>query len=114
MVVPSRTEPFGRIPLEAYAVGAAPIVTTTAGGLAEQVVDGVTGFCVPACDPSALAEALRRGLTLPAADRAQMRAAGERLARTRFDHKESIRGFFADFAPWILNDLVGGAAHRVQ
>src|SRR6202007_962515 len=32
VVVPSRTEPFGRIPLEAYAAGAAPVVATTAGG----------------------------------------------------------------------------------
>jgi endonuclease YncB( thermonuclease family) len=33
IVVPSRAEPFGRIPLEAYAAGATPVISTTAGGL---------------------------------------------------------------------------------
>lgn len=36
VVVPSRAEPFARIPLEAFASGAAPVVAT-AGGLAELV-----------------------------------------------------------------------------
>lgn len=31
VVVPSRSEPFGRVPLEAYAAGATPVVATTAG-----------------------------------------------------------------------------------
>ncbi len=44
VVVPSREEPFGRIPLEAFAAGAGPVVATTAGGLAQTVVEGETGF----------------------------------------------------------------------
>ncbi|QVJ00302.1 glycosyltransferase family 4 protein [Nocardiopsis eucommiae] len=64
VVVPSRIEPFGRIPLEAYAAGAGPVVATTAGGLADLVVDGVTGFSAPPEDPSGLAAALHQALTL--------------------------------------------------
>jgi glycosyltransferase involved in cell wall biosynthesis len=100
VVVPSRTEPFGRVPLEAYAAGAAPVVSTTAGGLAEQVVDGVTGFTAAPADPAGLADALARALDLTAADRDRMRAAGRRLARTRFDHGRAIHRFLAEVAPW--------------
>lgn len=102
VIVPSRTEPFGRIPLEAYAAGAAPVIATTAGGLAEQVADGVTGFTAPPADPAALADALARGLALDGAGREAMRAAGRRLARSRFDHERAIADFFGDFAPWAV------------
>jgi glycosyltransferase involved in cell wall biosynthesis len=37
----SRAEPFGRIPLEAYAAGASPVIATTAGGLAEIVTSDI-------------------------------------------------------------------------
>jgi glycosyltransferase involved in cell wall biosynthesis len=100
VVIPSRTEPFGRVPLEAYAAGAAPVVATTAGGLAEQVIDGVTGFTAAPADPASLASALRRALALSADERARMRAAGRDLARTRFDHRLAIQRFFAQTAPW--------------
>jgi len=42
-VVPSRAEPFGRIPLEAFAAGASPVIATTPGGLAETVTEPLTG-----------------------------------------------------------------------
>ncbi len=100
MVIPSRSEPFGRVPLEAYAAGAAPVVATTAGGLAEQVIDGVTGFTAAPADPASLAVAIERALSLDARQRERMRAAGREVARTRFDHSLGIRRFFADFAPW--------------
>ncbi len=99
-VIPSRAEPFGRVPLEAYAAGAAPVVATTAGGLAEQVIDGVTGFTATAADPSSLAGAIARALALPAAERDRMRAAGRELTRGRFDHRQAIARFLAQFAPW--------------
>lgn len=105
VVVPSRAEPFGRVPLEAYAAGAAPVVATTAGGLAEQVVDGVTGFTAPPSSPARLAAALGRALALDDADRDRMRAAGGQLARERFDHGAAIRRFFAEFAPWALRGV---------
>lgn len=46
VVVPSLYEPFGYAALEAMASGI-PVVCTDAGGLAEIVEDGITGFVVP-------------------------------------------------------------------
>ncbi|MDQ1680292.1 MAG: hypothetical protein QOI42_1151 [Frankiaceae bacterium] len=103
VVVPSRTEPFGRVPLEAYAAGGGPVVATTAGGLAEQVVDGVTGFTAAPEDPPALAEALGSALAMDDRARTRMRDAGHELARTRFDHSAAILRFFGDFAPWATS-----------
>ncbi|HUD38095.1 MAG TPA: glycosyltransferase family 4 protein [Streptosporangiaceae bacterium] len=103
VVAPSRSEPFGRIPMEAYAAGASPVVTTTAGGLAEQVIDGVTGFTAAPADPASLSAAIERALSLDAGQRERMRAAGRELARTRFDHSLGIQRFFADFAPWACH-----------
>jgi glycosyltransferase involved in cell wall biosynthesis len=51
-------EPFGLTPLEAMACGV-PVVAYAVGGLAESVIDGVTGILVPPRDLRALASALR-------------------------------------------------------
>jgi D-inositol-3-phosphate glycosyltransferase len=51
-------EPFGIVPLEAMAC-ARPVIAAAVGGLADTVVDGVTGILVPPRDPQALARALR-------------------------------------------------------
>jgi len=104
VVIPSRAEPFGRVPLEAYAAGAAPVVVTTAGGLAEQVIDGVTGLAAAPADPASLASAIGRALSLSAAERDRMRAAGRHLARTRFDCGSAVRRFLGQFAPGVLAD----------
>jgi len=54
---PSVSEGFCNAVLEAQAVGL-PVVCSDAGGLPENVADGVTGFVVPRRDPAALAEKL--------------------------------------------------------
>jgi glycosyltransferase involved in cell wall biosynthesis len=63
VVVPSIwEEPFGQVTIEAMMSGVA-VVASNAGGLAEVVLDGETGFLVPPGDISALANALLRILT---------------------------------------------------
>jgi len=105
VVVASRTEPFGRVPLEAYAAGAGPVVVTTAGGLAEQVVDTVTGFAARPADPASLADAIGRAVALGEPERRQMREHGRQFARARFDHRVAVHRFLGAFAPWAGRDV---------
>ena len=75
VVLPSRYEPFGIVALEAAAAGA-PLVAARVGGLAEVVVDGVTGLSFAPGDVDGLAGAVGRVLADPA-------AAAERAFRAR-------------------------------
>lgn len=54
-VLPSRSEPFGIVLLEAMTFGKA-ILATRVGGIPEFVQDGVNGVLVPSEDPDALAK----------------------------------------------------------
>jgi glycosyltransferase involved in cell wall biosynthesis len=57
LVAPSRQEPFGTVLAEAMVAGT-PVVATRVGGLAEVVVDGVTGRLVTPGEPGELAAAV--------------------------------------------------------
>jgi glycogen(starch) synthase len=83
VVLPSRYEPFGIVALEAAAAGA-PLVASTAGGLAELVVDGETGLSVTPGDVDGIASAVRAVLTDPTSAARRARAAKARLS-TEFD-----------------------------
>ncbi|QTJ69112.1 glycosyltransferase family 4 protein [Rhodococcus sp. ZPP] len=78
IVLPSRYEPFGIIALEAAASGT-PLVTSTAGGLGEAVVDGVTGMSFLPGDVTGLTSAVREVLDDPAAAQQRAVAARDRL-----------------------------------
>lgn len=79
VVVPSRSEAFGLVGLEAWRSGA-PLIMTSRGGGSEIVTDGVDGLIVDPCDRGALAHALRR-LATDDQLRASLRAAGARRVR---------------------------------
>jgi len=58
-VLPSRMEGFGRVNLEAMAMGK-PVISTNVGGIPEVVQDGVTGILVTPRNSKALAHAIIR------------------------------------------------------
>jgi len=62
--VPSLTESFGLVALEAMACGT-PVVGTRVGGLQTLIEDGESGLLVPAGDYQALAESMAQVLTDP-------------------------------------------------
>ncbi len=78
-VVPSVwPEPFGLVALEAMAAGR-PVIASAVGGLADLVVDGVTGILVPPGDAGALRSAMQLILDDPFL-RGRMGAEGRRRA----------------------------------
>ena len=78
-VVPSVwPEPFGLVAAEAMAAGR-PVVASAVGGLAEVIVDGVTGILVPPGDAVALRSAIQRLLANPTL-RARMGGEGRNRA----------------------------------
>ena len=79
--------------LEAMAQGL-PVVATDAGGMSEQVEDGVTGRLVGREDEAALAEALVE-LATDAPRRRAMGEAGRARARSRFSMAEMVGGYAA-------------------
>lgn len=80
LVVSASVEPeaFGRIAVEAQAMGR-PVVATALGGSHETVIDRMTGRLVPAGDAAALADAMASMLALTACER-------RALARRARDH----------------------------
>jgi glycosyltransferase involved in cell wall biosynthesis len=100
VIIPSRAEPFGRIPLEAYQAGASPVIATTAGGLAEIVTEGSTGYTASPGDPSSLAAAITRALAASPAQRDRMLAQGRSLIAARYDYRANTAAFLLAVAPW--------------
>lgn len=71
VVAPSiEPEAFGRIPVEAQAMGK-PIIATNHGGFRETIIDGETGWLVKPGDVNGLTEALVTALSLTPEERAE-------------------------------------------
>jgi L-malate glycosyltransferase len=82
VLVPSWEEPFGRVVVEAMAMGL-PVLATRVGGPAELVTDGRDGLLLTPRDPRSWADALDRLLSSPGALAAMGRRA-RHTAVTRF------------------------------
>ena len=82
VLVPSRTEPFGNVTVEAM-LAQRPVIASDIQGPAEIVRDGVTGMLVPPNDPRALANAIARLADDPEFG-AALAANGRRDAVARF------------------------------
>ena len=89
--------------MEAMAIGV-PVVTTFVGAIPELVVDGETGWLVPAGNAELLADAIRDALSSP--DREQVVKAASERVRRRHDRAVSM----AELAPLLQQCHASGAA----
>ncbi|QPH54684.1 glycosyltransferase family 4 protein [Pontivivens ytuae] len=85
VVVSASREPeaFGRVAVEAQAMGR-PVIATAHGGALETVEDGKTGWLYPPGDVAALADAVEAALALDESGRAHMGLAARARIRSRF------------------------------
>ena len=97
----SRPEAFGRVVVEAQAMGTV-VVATAHGGACETVEDGRTGFLVPPGDAEALAAKLDEVLGMSAEARDAMRAAAIRSVAEKFSSEITVRKTLALYRE-ILN-----------
>ncbi len=76
-------EPFGRVSIEAQAMGK-PVIATDVGGLGETLMPAATGWLVRPNDVDGLARALQLSLAMPADARARLAARARRFVTRRF------------------------------
>jgi len=95
---PSRMEAFGRVSIEAQAMGR-PAVVHRVGGLPETVLEGRTGWSVEPGDAAGFAAALARALELAAAPEFRTRA-------RRFVAERYALGAMTDATLAIYRDLL--------
>ena len=89
MLIPSRwREAFGNIAVQAMQMGR-PVIAANVGGLPEIVVDGTTGYLVPAENPAILAETIQRLLAHPNTARG-LGAAGRARAASEFPFERHV------------------------
>jgi N-acetyl-alpha-D-glucosaminyl L-malate synthase BshA len=88
LLLPSQTESFGLVALEAMASGV-PVIASDVGGLPEVVEHGVTGLLAPPGDVDKMAEYALQILSDCATCRSFSRAARER-ARDHFDYRDIV------------------------
>jgi L-malate glycosyltransferase len=96
-VLPSESEGFGRVLVEAMAMSRA-VVATAVGGIPDIVLDGETGLLVEPANPVALAGAVRALLADPARA-ARLGAAGRARAESMFSlgaHVDAVERVYAE------------------
>ncbi|MGE3152903.1 MAG: glycosyltransferase [Nitrospiraceae bacterium] len=101
----ARADTFPNTVLEALACGL-PVVATAVGGIDEQVVEGQTGFLVPAGDADGMAGRIVQLLRQPALLAGHGRRA-EQDARQRFDVRRQVTAYLEWFEEILMGDRQG-------
>ncbi len=98
----TKPEPFGRVPVEAGAMGR-PVIATDHGGARETVIAEVSGLLIPPSDSAALAGALERLIALGPEGRAAMGAKARARVRECFTRERMCADTIA-----LYRELLGG------
>lgn len=97
-IVPSRSESFGLVALEAGACGT-PVVAAAVGGLLTLIDDGLTGFLLEDRDPAQYADAVRKVLRQPRIAQSMSEAAATRARNYTWSTTAArLRRLYADLA----------------
>jgi glycosyltransferase involved in cell wall biosynthesis len=118
VVAPSiHAEGFGRVPVEAQAMGR-PVVASDLGGFRETIVDGVTGLLFPPGDPLRLASAIAEALALSEDERAALAANATGNIQARFTRERMCAATLSVYrelapldAPQIRTGIAAASAH---
>jgi glycosyltransferase involved in cell wall biosynthesis len=102
-VVPSRSESFGTVTIEAWAAGT-PLIAAAAKGPAAYVANEKNGMLVPVDDSGALAVAIQRVLAEPEL-RARIVQGGSRTYEEGFTKQVYVRDMLA-FYDNVMKDAV--------
>jgi glycosyltransferase involved in cell wall biosynthesis len=98
-VFPTLGDPYGHVVHEAMAASLPVVSTDSAGDIRQRVMDGETGFVVPAANSDALLEKMRTLAAAPAL-RGNMGAAGFELVRPR-----TVEWWVSEFEQMIFHLL---------
>jgi glycosyltransferase involved in cell wall biosynthesis len=101
LVLPSRHEGFPNTVLEAMACGR-PVIVSSAANAEGLVVEGKTGFLFPTGNAEALADCLRKALTLPEENRQAMGRAARTETEQRFSSIKMVDRYEA-----LYDELLG-------
>ena len=105
VVVPSTgPEAFGRVSVEAQAMGK-PVIVADVGGLGETLMPAATGWIVPPAEPRALAEALTLALDMAPDARARLAQRARRFVMRHFGADQMGRRTLA-----VYREVLGEAA----
>ncbi|HET9135300.1 MAG TPA: glycosyltransferase family 4 protein, partial [Candidatus Kapabacteria bacterium] len=102
-VMPSRSETFGLVVVEAMAAGI-PVIATNSGGVPEIIEDGQTGLLFDPRDKKKLIELLRK-LFESKELRASLATEALNVVRERFDYERQTRRFFGSCEATIPSSI---------
>jgi glycosyltransferase involved in cell wall biosynthesis len=105
VVVSASSDPegFGRIIVEAQAMGR-PVVATDHGGARETIVPGVTGWLVPPREPAALAAAIGEALSITVEERQQLAKRSIEHIAARYTRQAMCAGTIRVYEELLFRD----------
>jgi len=108
----AKADTFPSSVIEAAACGV-PVVATAVGGIPEQVIDGRTGFLVPAGDADGMAQRVVRLLEREGIRRL-MAAEAQQMAMGRFDIRQQARTYLDWYDSILVRGPSAGALHHAN